>query len=288
MRGPLWVVISLLSLIVLTVWTSCSSGPPAAKMGTPEWYWNAANEVFTTGDLAKTQEHLEKVVLSDNPFRARATIWRLVMSGGMALGYKDLAEAYDDGGAASKAAAGDFRRRAADALRSSKQYCIAEAQELERFLKESGTNEYSLDFVFPAASPAEDPAIGRIRKGMMPSEEERAKAEHLTVKRGVLFETARIVGAGDDTSKTAALFEKKPVKVARPVFLYGIAESLLEQSRIFDRKKLNEPDKKKILLQMASECLKPASEAGDADLKKKSKSLQEKIAKEQKSLPKSV
>jgi len=257
-------------------------------MGTPEWYWNAANEVFTTGDLAKTQEHLEKVVLSDNPFKARATVWHLIMSGGMALGYRDLAEAYDEGGNATKSGAGDFRRRAGDALRYSKQYCISEAQELEQLLKETGTNEYALEFAFPAGNPTEDPAIGRIRKGLTLPEEERVKAERMTIKRGVLLETARTVGAGDDTAKTAALFEKKPVKVARPVFLYGLAEGLLEQSRIFDRKKLNEPDKKKILLQMASDCLKPASETGDADLKKKAKSLQEKIAKEQKSLPKAV
>lgn len=279
----------LLFVPVLILAISCATGPPPARMGSPEWYWNAANEQFTTGDLIKTQEHLEKVLLSEGPFKARATIWHLVMSGGMALGYKELAEAYDAGGSATKTQEGEFRRRAGDALRLSKQYCISQAQELERFLKDtSGASEYSLEFVFPAGSPAEDPALGRIKKGIMPPEEELVKAERMTVKRGVLRETATTVGAGEDTAKTAALFEKKPVKVPRAVFLCGFAESLVEQARIFDRKKLNEPDKKKILLQMASECAKPAAESDDAELKKRAKAVQEKIAKEQKTLPKSV
>src|SRR5713226_4698427 len=214
MRTRLAVVVPFLFLGVLVLLSSCSSGS-TAKMGTPEWYWNAANEVFTTGDLTKTQEHLEKVLLSDNPFKGRATIWHLIMSGGMALGYKDLAEAYDEGGAAAKSGAAEFRRRSGDALRYSKQYCIAEAQELEQLLKATGANEYSLEFAFPAASPSEDPALGRLRKGMMPPQEELAQAERMTIKRGVLIETSRTLGAGNDTSKTAALFEKKPVKVAR-------------------------------------------------------------------------
>ena len=70
------------------------------------------------------------------------------------------------------------------------------------------------------------------------------------------------------------------------MFLCGLAEGLLEQTKVFDRKKLNEPDKKKILLQMASDCLKPAAEGDDAALKKKAKALQDKIAKEQKTLGK--
>lgn len=283
MDGRRPAVLVVLPVGILLFLSSCSTGPPSAKMGTPEWHWNAANEQSVAGDLTKTQEHLEKVLLSDNPFRARATIWHLVMSGGMALGYKELAEAYDAGGSQTKTQAGEFRRRATDMNRLSRQYCIALAQELDRFQKEaSGANEFSLDFSFPHGSANEDPAIGRIRKGILPPEEERTKAERFTIARGVLLETGAVVGTGEDAAKTFAVFQTKPVKVPKAVFLYGLAENLVETAKIFDRKRLNEPDKKKILLQLALDCLKPAEQADDAALKKKAKSLGGKIAKEQK------
>ncbi|GEM_PF-454682 len=271
---------------------SCSSGPAPPKMGTPAWYWEAANEQFTAGDLAKTQEHLERVVASDNPYKARAAVWHLVMSSGMAMGYKELAEAYDAGGEEVKdkaSQAAEFRRLGNDARRSAKQYCLALAQELESFQKENaGATEFALEFAFPQGSPGEDPALARVRKGMLPPESERTQLERATVKRGVVLETASLVGADGDPAKAADMFKTQPVKVPRAVFLYGLAESLFEESKIFDRKQLNEPDKKKILYQLALDCLKPAFEAGDEGLKKKAKSLEDKIAKEQKTLPKNV
>src|SRR5262249_19076922 len=160
--------------------------------------------------------------------KSRAALWQLVMSGGMALGYKDLADAYDEGSGQSKTQAAEFRRRAFDMNRLSRQYCITLAEELGRFQKALGAeNELALDFSFPQTSANEDPALGRIRKGILPPEEERTKAERFTVARGVLIETGAVVGTGDDSSKTIALFQTKPVKIPKTVFLYGLAENLL-------------------------------------------------------------
>ena len=54
---------------------SCTSGPPPVKMGTPEWFWSAAREQYAIGDFAKTQEHLERLMAGESPFRARAATW---------------------------------------------------------------------------------------------------------------------------------------------------------------------------------------------------------------------
>jgi hypothetical protein len=273
-------------LAVLLALSACSSGKPVpARMGTPEWYWNMANDRFAAGDLAKTQESLEKVVLSNSPLKPKAASWYLVLLAGMALGDKELAAAYEEGSKLTKTQAAEFRRFQNDARRLSKQFALALAEQLEQFQKETaGASEISLDFSYPAEVPAEDPGIARIKRGILPPEEERVRAERMTVKRGVLREAASVVGAGDDTSKAASMFQSKPVKVPRNVFFYGLAEGLLEQSKLFDRKQLNEPDKKKIMLQMASTCLKAALEGDDAELKKKAKGLQEKISKEEKAL----
>ena len=272
--------------MVLPFASSCSSGP-TIKMGRPEWYWTAAKEQFAAGDFVKTQEHLEKLMATDNPYRARAATWHLVVLAGMARGHKDLAEAYEAGGPISKTQGAEFRRTAADMYRHSRQYAMGLAEEMERFHKQmDGVDQYSLEFSFPLGSPTENITLGRVRKGILPQESERLAAQRQTAARGVLLQTAAVVGAAEDTAKAAEAFKNSPVQVPRAVFLFGLAESLLEQSRIFDRRKLNEPDKRKILLQMAADCMKPAMEAGDATWKKKAKDLQAKIDKEQKTLPK--
>ncbi|MBI3693352.1 MAG: hypothetical protein HY238_00725 [Acidobacteria bacterium] len=263
--------------------SSCGpSGPTPPKMGTPEWYVAAAREQFEKGDLTKTQEHLEKVMASDHN-RGRVAAWYLVLLEGMAGGYRELAEAYDEGSTQTKTQSAEFRRTVNDVRRYSKQYCLTLAQELGRFQKESsGSNEVSLDFQFPLGSPVEDSSLGRIRKGMLPPDSERATAQRTTVARGVLLATASAVGAGEDTAKASEMFKTPPVKVPRVVFLLGMGENLVDESKVFDRKKLNEPEMKMKLLEMAAECAKPASESDDAALKKRAKALADKIAKEQK------
>ncbi len=287
MRRPQTGILVLICCVLF--FSSCGpTGPAPPKMGTPEWYLTAAREQFGTGDLVKTQEHLEKVMASDK-YRARAAGWYLVMLEGMASGHKDLAEAYDEGSTQTKTQSAEFRRTVNDARRYSKQYCILLAQELGRFQKESAaSNEVSLEFQFPLGSVAEDASLGRIRKGILPPDSERAAAQRATVARGVLLATAEAVGAGEDTAKASEIFKTQPVKVPRPVFLLGLGESLVEESKVFDRKRLNEPDMKKRLLEMASECGKPAAESDDAALKKRAKALADKIAKEQKGLPKGL
>jgi len=65
------------------------------------------------------------------------------------------------------------------------------------------------------------------------------------------------------------MFKTSPVEAPRHVFLLGLADTLIEQSTLFDRRRLNEPDKKKILLDLAADCLKPAVEASDDASKKR-------------------
>ncbi len=277
----------VLCLAAVVACGSCSSGPAPAKMGTPQWYWGAARDTFRQGDLAKTQEHLEKLMTTDNPFKRRAATWHLVILAGLAEGHKDLAEAYDAGAGLTKTQAGDFRRVAADLRRLARLYSLGLAQEAGRFQKEAAeTERVTLDFAFPRGSATEAITLDRLRKGIFPSEGERVTALQRTIERGVLLETAAVAGAGQDTAKAAELFKTQPVEAPRTVFLYGVASSLYDLTGIFDRKKLNEPDKKKILLDMAASCLQPVAAGSDESLKKKAKELQERLDKAQKTLGK--
>jgi len=273
---------------------SCSSGPSAPKMGTPEWYWAEANNMFTSGDLAKAQDRLDGALQTESPLRSKAAVFQLVFLSGVALGNKDLADAYDTGWEQAKetskaAQTAEIRRLENAANRASKASCMALAQALSAFVKDNANaTEFSVEFAFPAETPAESPLLANIRKGVLPQEAELRQMERATIKRGVVQQAASMVGAGADAAKAGEMFKTQPVKVPRAIFLYALAEGLFEEAKIFDQKRMNEPETKRSLYTIALNCLQPASEAGDEGLKKKAKDLGDKIAKEQKTLPKTA
>lgn len=272
--------VAVLSLI------SCQTGPPPPKMGTSEWYWSAAKEQYAAGDFAKTQEHLEKIMDGESKYKSRASLWHLVLLAGMARAHRELADAYEAGAPGAKQATAEFRRTVNDQRRTSRQYSIVLAEEVGRFQKETaGSDKISLEFAFPAGSTAEPVTLLNIRKGILPQEADRALAHRQMIARGVVVQTAEVVGA--DAAQAQELFKTVPVEVPRAVFLYGLANGMDEQAALFGRKKLQEPDKQKILLDLAAGCAKSAGEAAvDDSLKKKIKALQAKIEKDQKGVGK--
>ncbi len=279
--GGAWV--TCLAVLCLV---SCQSSGPTVRMGTPEWYWAAAREQYAAGDFTKTQEHLEKLMEGSSQYKARAATWHLVLLAGLARGHRELADAYEAGAPAAKAQTAEFRRTVNDQRRISRQYSIGLAEEVGPFLKEHGSEEkITLEFAFPVGSPTEPPALLNIRKGLLPPEAERASVHRQLVARGVVLEASDIVG--EDPAKAAELFKTQPVQVPRAVFLHGLADSMVEQAALFGRKKLQEPDKQKILLELAANCAKAAADAAADDaLKKKIKDLQARIEKEQKNIGK--
>jgi hypothetical protein len=179
-----------------------------------------------------------------------------------------------------------LRRTVGEMQRYSRQYSIGLAEEAVRFTKDmAAAEQFTLDFAFPSGAVNEPILLERVRKGLIPGEAEMASTQRQMLARGILRQTAAMVGASGDPAKAAEVFKTPPVQVPRATFLLALAESLVEESSIFDQKKMNEPDKKKIMLQLAADCLKPATEFGDAAIQKKAKALQARIEKEQKALP---
>jgi len=255
-------------------------------MGSPQWFWVAAREQYAVGDLAKTQEHLEKLMEGESQYKAKASIWHLVLLAGMARGHRELADAYEDGAPGAKAQTAEFRRTVNDQRRTSKQYSIGLAQEITRFQKEStGAEKIALEFPFPSGSATEPATLLNIRKGSLPNDADRAVMHRQTIARGAVLQVAAVVG--EDVPKAQEMFKTLPVEVSRAVFLQGMADSMVAQAALFSRKKLQEPDKQKLLLELASGCAKSAAEgATDDKLKKKIKDLQAKIEKDQKNVGK--
>src|SRR5579871_4751371 len=80
------------ALALLVATTSCASGPKPPEPGTPAFFWGSAQESYRGGDMARTDEQLQKVLASDNEFSARARVWDIVISAGLAQGHSEMAD----------------------------------------------------------------------------------------------------------------------------------------------------------------------------------------------------
>src|SRR5450631_1887228 len=101
--------LSMLGLVVAA--TSCSSGPQLPQPGTPAFYWAAAKETYRAGDFVKTSENLQRILVSENEFSARARAWDAVISSGLAQGYIELADAWEAGARANRPNPTPFRKQ---------------------------------------------------------------------------------------------------------------------------------------------------------------------------------
>src|ERR1035437_2214362 len=96
------VVIALGALGLVAAGTSCSSGPQPPQPGTPAFYWATAKETYRAGDFLKASENLQRILVSENEFTARARAWDTVISAGLTQGYIELADNWEAGARANR------------------------------------------------------------------------------------------------------------------------------------------------------------------------------------------
>ncbi len=267
-------ILSLMILIAcgLAV-TSCSTGPSAAKPGTPAFYWGAARETFAAGDYLKTIEHLEGVCRTENEFTARARPWLLIMTSGMARGYMHLSDTFELGTRANRVNPTPFRRYMLDFRTYASRLSLQFATAFEAFEKNSTDAKVSLAFQYPTGSPFSSPQLAKIGNGelLQPAVVDDVRRSEL--RHAVLMETCRAAGFRDDTAKTSELFKAGNVQVAREVFMLEMASNLHDQAQLFVRTKLDQPDRLKMFSSHAADVVKALPET------KETKALNTKIQK---------
>ncbi len=272
------VLLILSSLCTAFLLVSCSESQSGPARGTPEWFWVAANETYAARNYEKAADHLENAADSENPWQERAAIWRIVLLDGLARGYMELAEAYQDGAKKNQGNAPKLQNSIQQYQRDARRHTIDLVESLGTARKMIGkAQSIQLDFPLATGSAAESPTLGIVLGGTAPNEYQAIDAETQTVERGIILATTAAIGAGDDAAKTRTTFETPPVEVAPNIFFLCVATSLLDRSEVFDRDHLNEPDKRDVMLKFAGDFNKPALEGEDEDLKKQAEELQEKI-----------
>src|ERR1035438_648274 len=110
-RGWITGALALSIVGLVAAATSCSSGPQLPQPGTPAFYWAAAKETYRAGDFVRTSENLQRILVSENEYSARARAWDAAISSRLAQGYIELAEAWEAGARSNRLNPTPFRKQ---------------------------------------------------------------------------------------------------------------------------------------------------------------------------------
>jgi hypothetical protein len=238
--------------------TSCG-GENGPRAGTPGFDWAAAKQTAAAGDYAKTLDNLERITTTENEYTARARAWLLILSSGMARAATDMSDRFEAGARANKADS-SFRRNMTTYRSQASSLSLRFAQAFGDFQK-SKDDTVPLAFGFPNGSANPPFVMSRIANGIMPAPGEIDIAQKQNVERGILLATCAAAGAADDPAKTQQIMKAPDPKVSRATFVTAMASALFDQSQLFGRQKLDDPDKMKLFCKRAQDALKTVPES---------------------------
>jgi hypothetical protein len=263
-------VLALFSVILIL--SSCSASPTGPQPGTAAYDWGAAKQTFAAGDYTKSLEQLDRVVSTDNEFAAKARPWLLVLTSGMSRGYTELADRFENGARMNRSAAAAFRKDMNAYRAQARQLSLHFAEVFADFQK-SKDDSVALAFSYPTGNSTAPMILTKIAGGVVAKPADIEMAQKQNIERGVLLAACAAVGAPDDLAKTQEVLKTPDAKVPRAVFLTAMANSLFDQSQLFSRQKLDEPDKLRVFCSRAQDALKSIPET------KQTKDLNAKIDK---------
>jgi hypothetical protein len=180
----------------------------------------------------------------------------------------DLGDAFEAGAKSNRSQTTAFRRQVNVYRGSANRMALQFAETFGNF---QNKDEYlTFAFPYPTGSPTEVVLLTKVANGVMPPALEVDTAQKRAIERAVLLMTCRAVGAPDDPAKAQDLLRAGDAKVPRATFVHAMATALFEESQLYTRSKMDDPERMKIFCSRAQDALKllPASKETD-DLNKK-------------------
>jgi len=205
----------------------------------------------------------------------RAAGWRVVLLGGMTHAYLELNEACEAGVAESNGRPDRNLQRALEQYRKdARRYSIELYEAVQAFDKLTGDSEaVSLDFDLPDGDASPSAVIARISSGMMPSEQGLKGSEQYTIRRGVLLQATRAVGAGDKVDTAKKMFEFSPVSTPKAVYLLGVGRTIHEAAALYGVKRLRDHKMQELFLGLAEKCVRPSLESKNLGLQSEAEEI---------------
>ena len=255
-------VAGIVSLAVML--SACASGPKAPQPGTPSFHWLAAKDAYKNGDYVKTDEILSQLTRNSNEYTERARIWQLVLANGLASGYMEMADTFQEGAKKNRANPMPFRRAASDYNTKAAAAAMQYTELAHTYLDTSKSKDAELAFDFPQGSPEPPQQMKKLSGGQMIPEAELALVETDMIRRAVRKVVCRSTDAAGDAEKAKALFQGGAAKAPGAVFVLAIAKGLFDVSDLFGPKKMDQPQRIKIVYQEALDALGLLPDSKDA------------------------
>jgi hypothetical protein len=253
---------------------SCSQGPEPPRPGTPAFFWGAASTAWQAKDYLKTNDNLNQLVSGDTEYAARARVWQLVAASGLAEGYNEIADAYESGSRYNRTESANFREQIRLLRSAASQLSLQAAETFRRFLDKEKTPKITFDFAFAPMEPPVSALFAKLEKGILLKGAEAESLQTATLRRGVSRAAARAAGIKPDAADAAEAFRKE---IPREQFLLATATSMVDQSRLYGPKKLDQPQRQTALVGLAEDVVRlvPAS-SGTKELQGKIKAATDK------------
>ena len=251
----------------LALLSSCS-GPAESTADTEsasaEFYWSAAKQTYAAGDYMRTLDDLDHLMESRSPYTARAVPWSLVLSAGMAKGYMEMADYYAAGARENKQAALTFRRKANEYRTMASPLALRFAQNVEK-MDRLPAGAVPVAFPMPKGSAALPDLLTQIGGGQFLTPADADRLQTLVIQRNVLLAVCEAVGAPNDMAKAEYVLTHVST-ASHASFGKAIAAMLEQESKLYSRNQLDDPEKVAILHQRAQTVLNGEAQSGGAML----------------------
>ena len=254
-------------------------GPIVAR--SPEALYALAKEQMAHANYSPAVDTLARVVREapQSESARRAHVLRIALLGGMARGFKDVAESYRAGAqqAGAAAYATQMRSLAMDYFSRARGRSIEMVEALDRLMSEAATGPLRVDFPLPEVAAADSAALGKVRQGNWVEDPARLQAEQEEVRQGLAEMLATVLGAGGDIHKARGRFRGREVELDLAVFYLGLAQEIVDISSIYGPQALQ--DRRvfrlyhKRALAAAEQAARLAGEKGNTQLQEESERL---------------
>jgi hypothetical protein len=252
------VVLTVATAIVLLSTSSCNNSEKAAappKPGTLAYDWYAANENWKKGDYPGAQQHLARLAVAQSEYRERSRVWLMVVSGGIAQGYNELADEYEKSARTNPA----FRRQMQEVRNAANIAAMQYGESLRDALGKDKTGKLTFDFGFPTGSADLPLQMAKISKGLSMQDADYTVVREKMAERGVVKFAAALAGAPGDLEKAKAQIASVPRETA----LAASAKGLISTAELYGPKKLDVPQRGNALVKQAIEAISLVPDSKD-------------------------
>jgi hypothetical protein len=251
------------SLFLALALLSCSSGPPPLAVGSPAWHWQNAATTWEAGDLEKTSDNLEPLVKAGGEYADRAQLWRLVITGGVAVGYIEMSDAFEAGAKAHRPAATDFRRHMNTFRSAATNESVQFYETYMEFKKANPAGPLPLAFSFPKGSAQEIADLKKASEGFVPSDDAIPALVRQVLQRSVLLAACDSVGAGNDPAKAQQVFGGQDPTVPKDSVVLALAQALDKLGNFYSPEKQDNPQRFSLFKEQALETLQSLPETDE-------------------------